>query len=322
MTSVEGPRNDAIRQALVNGVLTFLADQDRFALQQIRDALAHEIDVAGPQALLALKARVTTDAGWEYCEPDPLVRRIHHLLGRRFLRAGSRVIGAEFIARVAQQPVAIFANHLSYADANVIEVLLERAGGAELANRLTAMAGPKVFTERQRRFSSLCFGTIKVPQSSEVSSGEAVLPPRDVARASRQAIEVARERLESGDALLLFGEGTRSRTGAMQPMLPGVARYLAVPRTWILPVALTGPEELFPVGDPTLHPATVIMQIGRPIRAQALIDCAGRDRRLIVDAIGLAVAELLPDQYRGVYGERDQFAEAASVLLNATRRAQ
>ena len=54
MTSVEGSRNDAIRQALVNGVLTFLADQDRFALQQIRDALAHEIDVAGPQALLAL----------------------------------------------------------------------------------------------------------------------------------------------------------------------------------------------------------------------------------------------------------------------------
>jgi 1-acyl-sn-glycerol-3-phosphate acyltransferase len=321
MTPVEASENDAIRQALVNGILAFVADQDRLALQQIRDALAHEIDVAGPHALLALKARLTTDAGWDYCEPDPLVRRIHHLLGRRFLLADSRVIGAEFLTRVAQQPVAIFANHLSYADANVIEVLLERAGGAELASRLTAMAGPKVFTERQRRFSSLCFGTIKVPQSSEVSSGEAVLPARDVARASRRAIDVARERLESGDALLLFGEGTRSRTEAMQPMLPGVARYLTVPGTWILPLALTGPEELFPVGDPTLHPATIVMQIGRPIRAQALSECAGRDRRLIVDAIGLAVAELLPDQYRGVYGQRDQFGEAASALLNATRSA-
>jgi 1-acyl-sn-glycerol-3-phosphate acyltransferase len=148
------------------------------------------------------------------------------------------------------------------------------------------------------------------------------LPPRDVARASHRAIDVARERLESGDALLLFGEGTRSRTEAMQLMLPGVARYLAVPGTWILPVALTGSEELFPVGDPTLHPATVVMQIARPIRAQALRDCAGRDRPLIVDAIGLAEAELLPDQYRGVYGERDHFSEAASVLLNATRGSQ
>jgi 1-acyl-sn-glycerol-3-phosphate acyltransferase len=319
MTPVNALRDDAIREALVNGILAFLADQDRLTLQEIRDALAREIDAAGPHALLELQARLTTDAGWDYYEPDPLVRRIHRLLGRRFLRAESRVMGGEFVAMVAQQPVAIFSNHLSYADANVIEVLLEREGGAELANRLTAMAGPKVFIERQRRFSSLCFGTIKVPQSSEVSSGEAVLPARDVARASRRAIEVARHRLEAGDALLLFGEGTRSRTGAMQPMLPGVARYLSVPGTWILPVALRGPEELFPVGDPALHAATVIMQIGLPIRAQALSERAGRDRRLIVDAIGLAVAGLLPDKYRGVYGQRDQFGEAASVLEDATR---
>jgi hypothetical protein len=52
-------------------------------------------------------------------------------------------------------------NHLSYADTDVIEVRLHRAGYAAVANRLTALAGPKAFTNRQRRFSSLCFGTIK-----------------------------------------------------------------------------------------------------------------------------------------------------------------
>ena len=319
MTAVEASPNGALREALVGGILDFLTGQDLLTLQEIRGALEQEIDRAGPHALLDLKAALTIDAGWDYYPSDPLVRRIHRLLAGRFLRPDSEVAGAAFLAIVARQPVAIFSNHLSYADANVIEVLLERAGGAELANRLTAMAGPKVFAERQRRFSSLCFGTIKVPQSTEVSSGDAVLPLRDVARASRRAIEVAKRRLQAGDALLLFGEGTRSRSAAMQSMLPAVARYLAVDGTWVLPVGLTGPDNLFPVGDPTLHPAQIVMRIGAPLRSQSLKERAGGDRRLIVDAIGLAVAELLPVSYQGVYGDRHRFGDAAAVLEEARR---
>jgi|SRR5215831_16611469 len=116
-------------------------------------------------------------------------------------------------------------------------------------------------------------------------------------------------------------EGSRN-DAIRQALVNGVLAFLADQDWFALQQTREALAHEIEVGDPTLHPATVIMQIGRPIRAQALIDCAGRDRRLIVDAIGLAVAELLPDQYRGVYGERDQFAQAASVLLNATRSAQ
>ena len=123
------------------------------------------------------------------------------------------------MASIPGAPLVIVTNHLSYADANVIEVLLERGGGADLANRLTALAGPKIFTSRERRFSSLCFGTIKVPQSTDVASEEAVLNGREVVRAARHSIDVAHRRLQAGDALLLFGEGTRTRTGGMQQML-------------------------------------------------------------------------------------------------------
>src|SRR4029434_9634206 len=87
--------------------------------------------------------------------------------------------------------------------------------------RLTAIAGPKVYSSLKRRFSSLCFGTIKTPQSSSLSSEDAVMSPREVARASRQSIEVAHQRLQSGDALLVFAEGTRSRSFGLQPMLAG-----------------------------------------------------------------------------------------------------
>lgn len=183
------------RDLLIASILAFLADEDALALQDIRDALEREIDQAHPKALLGLGARLAADHGWGYYPPDPLARRIHHVLAERYLSNDSQVIGVESLSAVMQAPVAIVSNHLSYADANVIEVLLQRAGAAALANRLTALAGPKVFTSRERRFSSLCFGTIKVPQSAEVSSGEAIQNAREVARAARQSIEAARARL-------------------------------------------------------------------------------------------------------------------------------
>jgi 1-acyl-sn-glycerol-3-phosphate acyltransferase len=301
------------REALVGAILDFLADQDLLTLQEIRVALEAEVDGAGPDALLALRERLTADNGWTYYRRDPLAQRIHHLLADRFLGPGSEVRGADHLAAVADVPLVIVANHLSYADANVIEVLLQRSGFAGLANRLTALAGPKVFSSRERRFSSLCFGTVKVPQSADVASGEAVLRSRDVARAARQAIEVARGRLRNGDALLLFGEGTRSRTAEMQPMLAGVARYFDMPGTWILPVALSGPEALFPI-EGKLRPARLILHAGQPIRAQALLQRAANDRRVVMDAVGLAVAEVALPSYRGVYANADGYPDASAAL--------
>jgi 1-acyl-sn-glycerol-3-phosphate acyltransferase len=304
----------ASRDAVVAAILEFLGRGDLLPLDDVRAALEYEIDAAGPEALVSLKARLAADNGWTYYPPDPLARRIHHLLADRFLERGSTVEGLHHLDAIAPGALAIVANHLSYADANVVDVLLARAGAGALAARLTAIAGPKVFTSRERRFSSLCFGTIKAPQSADVSSGEAQLAARDVARAARQAIDVALARLAAGDALLLFGEGTRSRTAAMQSMLAGVARYLERPDTWILPACLTGPESLFPVDAATVRPARVRMRIGPPFRAERLLAETGGSRRVAMDAIGLAIAELLPQAYRGLYVDPSQFPAAAAAL--------
>ncbi len=273
-------------------------------------ALQDEIDSAPPQAVQELKRRVTAEQGWEYAAPDHLAKKIHHRLAGRFIAAGSELSGAEHLTAVADQPLVIVANHLSYSDANVIEILLRRTGAKTLADRLTAIAGPKVFTSRERRFSSLCFGTIKVPQSAEVSSEEAALNVREVARAARHAIDAARQRLQAGDALLLFGEGRRSRTAAMQPMLAGAARYLELVDVWVLPVGLEGPEALFPLDEATLRPARITMRVGRPFRAVHLLAHAHGDRRIVMDAVGLAIAELLSPPYRGAYADANAFADA------------
>jgi 1-acyl-sn-glycerol-3-phosphate acyltransferase len=207
------------------------------------------------------------------------------------------------MAAVAGRPVVIFANHLSYSDANLLAVLLQRAGGQELADRLTVIAGPKVYSSLKRRFSSLCFGTIKTPQSSALSSEDAVMNARDVAHAARRSIEIALERLALGDALLVFAEGTRSRTTGMQPMLAGVTRYLDGPDTWILAAGITGTESMFPIGEDKLHRVRIVTRrLSRP-SADALRERAGGDRRLMMDAVGLAIAALLPAEYRAAYGD-------------------
>ena len=180
-------------------------------------------------------------------------------------------------------------------------MVLRNAGASCLADRLTAIAGPKVYSNVTRRFSSLCFGTIKVPQSSERSSEDAVMNPRDVARAARRAIQIAQERLAYGEALLIFGEGSRSRSAQMQQFLPGTARYLELPGTWVLPVGIAGTEKLFPIDGAALHRVPITMNIGRPIPTSELRERAPRDRRVMMDCIGHAIADLLPTEYRGVY---------------------
>jgi 1-acyl-sn-glycerol-3-phosphate acyltransferase len=307
------------RHTLTAAITAFLSNQDPATLADCRDAVERELDAAGDRGFSDLLRRLAT-AGrdWEYYEADPLARRIHDVIAARLLGPDSRLIGMEQAHAVAGQPVIICSNHLSYSDANVLEILLRWCGGAELADRLTVIAGPKVYSSVQRRFSSLCFGTIKTPQSSARSSEDAVMNAREVARAARLCIDLAGERLRAGDALLVFPEGTRSRTTGMQRLLPAVTRYLDAVGAWILPVGITGTETVFPVGEDALHPNRIVVRAGRPVRSDALYTVAGGDRRLMIDAVGVAISEVLPAEYRGVYaGGSAEVADASRVLAVA-----
>jgi 1-acyl-sn-glycerol-3-phosphate acyltransferase len=309
------------RDQLVTGILRFLEGEDLLPVSQIRTSLEREIDDAGADALVALREQLTADDGWSYYPPSRLAARIHHLLSDRFLQPDSRVSGEAHLQTVGSGPLMIFANHLSYADANVFQLLVHRAGYEALAQRLTALAGPKIFTSRQRRFSSLCFGTIKVPQSADVSSEEAVLNPREVARAARHAIDLAAQRIAAGDALVLFGEGRRSRTAQMQRSLPAVARYIeAAPDAWVLPVGIAGTEALFPVGDVTVRPTSVHLHVGTPMPAHRLATVCNGHRQTMMDLVGLLIAKLLPARYRGVYENALLFPEAERALRSVLSR--
>ena len=300
---VERPR--CARDPLVDAIALFLARDHAQGLGEIRTMLEQAIDEAGPGAVDRLGSRLASaGTDWDYTPSDPLARNIHRVLASRVLQHEPVVTGLEYLEIVGGRPLVIFANHLSYSDANAVEVLLQRAGAGAVADRLTVIAGPKVYSNVRRRFSSLCFGTIKVPQSTTRASDEAVMSARDVAAAAKRSIQTAHERLRLGEALLVFPEGSRSRSGRMQRLLPAAARYLELPDTWVLPMALTGTDHLFPLNEDSLNPVRLTLRIGPPLATSDLERAAGGDRQQLMDAVGCAIAQQLEPEYRGFYQDR------------------
>jgi 1-acyl-sn-glycerol-3-phosphate acyltransferase len=68
--------------------------------------------------------------------------------------------------------------------------------------------------------------------------------------------------MDEGWIPLLYPEGTRSRTGALQPFLRAAGRYLAIPELSVLPMAQVGTENVFPIDATTMAPAPVTMRFG------------------------------------------------------------
>ena len=55
------------------------------------------------------------------------------------------------------------------------------------------------------------------------------------------------------------------------------------------------------------------MAVGRAVRSEVLLAHADGNRRLATDAIGLAIAALLPPAYRGAYGDVAELSKARAV---------
>ena len=129
------------------------------------------------------------------------------------------------------------------------------------------------------------------------------MPSREVARLALDSIRTAGERHAAGEHLLIFVEGTRSRSGSLQRGLAAVTRYLEPPARWVVPFGVWGSEKLLPLGDERVQRARAEARVGRPIRTEELFRLCGGKRPLIIDVVGFLIASLLPAPYRGFYAE-------------------
>ncbi len=111
--------------------------------------------------------------------------------------------------------------------------------------------------------------------------------------------------LEAGNAVVVFPEGTRSESGALQPAKDGVALLALRTNAPILPVAVIDTDRFWPKGKLPRIGGRIEMRVGVPFRLADELP-AGLDRRAAKGAatelIMARIAELLPPRQQGVYG--------------------
>ena len=107
---------------------------------------------------------------------------------------------------------------------------------------------------------------------------------------SRRALREAVNTLKRGLPLVIFPEGERSPTGQMQPFRRG-AFYVAVEaQADIVPMAILGTYQAFPIGSAHLRPGPLQLIVGNAIPVAGYTK---RDLDALAERTQAAVAELL-----------------------------
>jgi 1-acyl-sn-glycerol-3-phosphate acyltransferase len=131
----------------------------------------------------------------------------------------------------------------------------------------------------------------------------------------RKALKRAIDIIRGGGVLILYPEGTRVESGGLQRAEPGagfLARTTSVP---VQPVALVGTRDSFPKGARLPRRVPVSIRFGAPFGIRDRTAAGGRvDNQEAADSIMLAVADLLPEEMRGVYSELEGRREALEAL--------
>ncbi len=82
-------------------------------------------------------------------------------------------------------------------------------------------------------------------------------------------IRATLKRIKQGDAVLLFPEGTRTKNGELQPLMPGFLALARRGKATVVPIAISGAFEAMPRGRLLPRPVRIALVGGEPISPEA-----------------------------------------------------
>jgi len=189
-----------------------------------------------------------------------------------------RVKGKENVP--SQGPVVVVANHLNLADPPLLWVSLGRT--------TVFMAKQELFRSRFSSYFIRSLGAFPVHRG----------------QLDRKALRQAEQLLANGMALITFPEGTRSKTGQLQPAFSGSALIALRSGVPILPVGITGTERIKGVAWFLRRPE-ITVNIGHPFHLPpASSKLTKVELARLTNYMMGRIAELLPQGYRGNYAEQ------------------
>ena len=204
-----------------------------------------------------------------------------YLLTRTVLGPLARLIyrpvieGRENIPRTG--PVLLASNHLSFIDSFVIPLVAPR--------RVVFLAKSEYFTGRGirglwMRWIFTALGAIPVQREGTLG-------------AAQEALDSALEILNEGLAFAIYPEGTRSRDGRLYRGRTGVAWLALTAACPVVPVALSGTQDIQPVGSWVPRIRRMTVRFGEPLDFSHLRGAKpGLARREATDAVMAAIREL------------------------------
>ena len=186
----------------------------------------------------------------------------------------------------AEKPVIFISNHLSNADGLVLNKVLEKEDA-------TFVSGVKLSNNSFTRLGVLAVKTTPIVPNSPDKDG------------IKKIVGI----LKSGNSIVVFPEGTRSRNGSMIQAKSGILLLQRLSKATVIPIGLSGTEMLMPINDENMgkekfHQAVVTVKIGEPIQVpnKEKEETKKEYEERVLNQLMISIAALLPEKYRGVYG--------------------
>lgn len=219
--------------------------------------------------------------------PEGLVITLSKIITNRLLDkyASISITGSENLQGI-KTPTLFVCNHLSNSDGLVL-------------NRVLGQYNPTFVAGMKLSGNAVTHIGINVVKTTTIEPNSA----------DREGIKKIIDLVKAGENLLIFPEGTRSRTGSMIEGKKGILLIEKMTGAPIVPIGIYGTEKLLPInlegdmGSEKFHKADVTINIGTQfelIANDTALDKKAYDELVLKDMM-LKIAALLPDAYRGVY---------------------